>query len=46
MQTNTSKLTRLWQQPLTGALFWLILLVLWGILELAWRWRKVRARIS
>ncbi len=40
-----SKLTRLRQQPLAGAPFWLFLLALWGILELAWRWRKLRARI-
>ena len=40
-----SKLTRLRQQPLAGAPFWLFLLVLWGMLELAWRWRKLRARI-
>jgi hypothetical protein len=45
MQTNTSKLTRLRQQPLPGAPFWPFLVVLWGILELAWRWRRVRARI-
>jgi hypothetical protein len=34
------------QKPLAGAPFWLFLLVLWGVMELAWRWRRVRARIS
>jgi hypothetical protein len=38
--------TRLPNNPLAGAPFWLILLVLWGVMELAGRWRKVRARIS
>ena len=23
-----------------------LILVLWGVMELAWRWRRVRARIS
>jgi len=40
-----SKLTRLTQQPLAKAPFWLFLLVLWGVLEVAWRWRRARARI-
>ncbi len=45
MQTNTRNLTRLGLHPLARAPFWLFLVVLWGILELAWRWRKLRARI-
>ena len=40
-----SKLTRIRQQPLARAPFWLFLLVVWGVLELAWRWRRVRVRI-
>jgi hypothetical protein len=46
MHTSTSKLMRLRQQPLASVLFWLLLVVLWGILELAWRWRRLRARIQ
>jgi hypothetical protein len=46
MSDEAGKITRLRQEPLAGAPFWLLLLVLWGFLELAWRWRRVRARIS
>jgi hypothetical protein len=43
---DAGKITKLRQQPIAGAPFWIVLLVLWGLLELAWRWRKVRARFS
>jgi hypothetical protein len=41
-----ARITNLRQKPLAGAPFWLVLLALWGVMELAWRWRRVRARIS
>jgi hypothetical protein len=43
---EAGKITNLGRKPLAGAPFWLVLLVLWGVMELAWRWRRVRARIS
>jgi hypothetical protein len=43
---EAGKIANLGQKPLVGAPFWLVVLVLWGALELAWRWRRVRARIS
>ena len=46
MQRDADRITRLRNKPLAGAPFWLILLALWGVMELAWRWRRVRARIS
>ena len=46
MQREAGRITNLRQRPLAGAPFWLVLLVLWGVMELAWRWRRVRARIS
>jgi hypothetical protein len=46
MQQEAGRATRLRNNPLAGAPFWLILLALWGVMELAWRWRRVRARIS
>jgi hypothetical protein len=41
--TDRAKLTR---GPLAGAPVWLVLLALWGLLEIAWRWRRARAWIS
>jgi hypothetical protein len=46
VQHETGRISNLRQQPLAGAPFWLLLLALWAALELAWRWRRVRARIS
>jgi hypothetical protein len=46
MSNEADKIRRLRQEPLVGAPFWLLLLMLWGFLELAWRWRRIRARIS
>jgi hypothetical protein len=46
MSSEEGRITRLRQGPLAGAPFWLFLLVLWGFLELAWRVRRIRARIS
>jgi len=43
---EAGKIMNLGQKPLVGAPFWLVILVLWGVMELAWRWRRVRARIS
>ena len=43
---EAGKIANLGQKPLVGAPFWLVILVLWGVMELAWRWRRVRARIS
>jgi hypothetical protein len=40
------KITHLRQEPLAGAPFWLFLLGLWAVMEIAWRWRRVRAWIS
>ena len=44
MQQEAGRIAKLRSQPLAGAPFWLIILVLWGVMELAWRWRRVRAR--
>jgi hypothetical protein len=46
MSSEEGRITRLRQGPLAGAPFWLFLLALWGFLELGWRWRRIRARIS
>jgi hypothetical protein len=46
MPRDEDRITKLRHNPLTGAPFWLILLALWGVMELAWRCRRVRARIS
>jgi hypothetical protein len=46
MARDEGTITMLRSNPLVGAPFWLILLALWGVMELAWRWRRVRARIS
>jgi hypothetical protein len=46
MSNEAGRITRLRQGPLVAAPFWLLLLALWGFLELTWRWRRVRARIS
>jgi len=46
MARDEGRITKLRSNPIASAPFWLVLLVLWGLMELAWRWRKVRARIS
>jgi hypothetical protein len=46
MQQEAGRGSRFRNSPLAGAPFWLILLVLWGVMEIGWRWRRVRARIS
>ena len=46
MSDEAGRITRLRQEPLAAAPFWVLLLLLWGFLELAWRWRRLRARIS
>ena len=46
MEDNTGRVAKLRREPLVGAPFWLLLLVLWGLLEIAWRWRRRRARFS
>jgi hypothetical protein len=46
MQQEADRITRFRNQPLASAPFWLVLLVFWGVMELAWRWRRVRAHIS
>jgi hypothetical protein len=46
MQQDEGRLTRLRNRPIATAPFWLVLLVLWAVMELAWRWRRVRALIS
>jgi hypothetical protein len=46
MEDGTGRVAKLWRQPLAGAPFWVLLLALWGFLEIAWRWRRARARFS
>jgi hypothetical protein len=46
MEQEAGRVTRLGNKPLVGAPFWLVLLVLWGVMELAWRWRRARAQFS
>jgi hypothetical protein len=46
MEDNRGRVAKLPRGPLAGAPFWLLLLVLWGLLEIAWRWRRARARFS
>ncbi len=46
MEDGIGRVAKLRRQPLAGAPFWLLLLVLWGLLEIAWRWRRARARFS
>jgi hypothetical protein len=46
MSSEEGRISRLRQEPLAAAPFWVLLLLLWGVLELGWRWRRIRARIS
>ena len=46
MQTNMSKLMRFLQHPLPRVLFWLLIILIFEALDLPWRWRKLRARLS
>ncbi len=46
MQDGSGRMKHLRRQPLARAPFWVFLLALWGVLELAWRWRRARAWIS
>jgi hypothetical protein len=46
MQNGTGRIAKLRNDPLAGAPFWLLLLGLWAGMEVAWRWRRVRAWIS
>jgi hypothetical protein len=46
MEREEGRITRLRREPIAGAPFWLVLLVLWGVMELAWRWRRIRARYT
>ena len=45
-QRNMSKLMRFLQHPLPRVLFWLSIIVIFEALNLPWRWRKLRARLS
>ena len=46
MEDETGRVAKLRREPLAGAPFWLLLLALWGLLEIAWRLRRARARFS
>ena len=46
MPNEAGRIAKLRQQPLAGAPFWIVILVLWAVMELAWRWRRARARYS
>jgi hypothetical protein len=46
MEDGTGRLAKLRNEPLAAAPFWLFLLALSGLLEIAWRWRRARARFS
>jgi hypothetical protein len=46
MEDGTGRVAKLRREPLAGAPFWVLLLALWGLLEIAWRWRRARAWIS
>jgi hypothetical protein len=46
MQTNTSKLLELLRHPLPRVLFWLAIILIFEALDLPWRLRKLRARLS
>ena len=45
-QANMSKLMRVLQHPLPRVLFWLSIILIFETLDLPWRWRKLRARLS
>jgi hypothetical protein len=45
-QVNMSKLMRFLQHPLPRVLFWLSIILIFEALDLPWRWRKLRARLS
>jgi hypothetical protein len=40
------KLVRLFHHPLPRVLFWLMIILIFEALDLPWRWRKLRARLS
>jgi hypothetical protein len=46
MQTYTGKLIELLQHPLPRVLFWLAIILIFEALDLPWRLRKLRARLS
>jgi hypothetical protein len=46
MEDGTGRVAKLRREPLAGAPLWLLLLAVWGLLEIAWRWRRARARFS
>jgi hypothetical protein len=46
MQTKTSKLLELLRHPLPRVLFWLAIILIFEALDLPWRLRKLRARLS
>ena len=41
-----NKLVRFFQHPLPRALFWLTIILIFEALEIPWRLRKLRARMS
>jgi hypothetical protein len=46
MQTRLSKIIELLQLPLPRVLFWLVIILAFEALDLPWRLRKLRARLS
>jgi hypothetical protein len=47
MQTVTSKLMRFVQDPLLlRVLFWSLVILIYEAMELPWRWRRFRTRLS
>ena len=46
METGMSKLMRLLQHPLPRVLFWLSIILIFEALDIPWRLRKLRARLS
>jgi hypothetical protein len=45
-QADMDKLVRLFHHPLPRVLFWLTIILIFEALDLPWRWRKLRARLS
>jgi hypothetical protein len=45
-QADMNKLVRLFHHSLPRVLFWLTIVLVFAALDIPWRWRKLRARLS
>jgi hypothetical protein len=45
-RADMDKLVKLFHHPLPRVLFWLTIILIFEALDIPWRWRKLRARLS